>query len=77
MTSGDEHNVDELEQNLHDKGAFDLLKDLHSTQMDSDMALHLTQDRGLGVTKITDGSNRIRNVRETVLFPRDRSRVTP
>ena len=77
MTSGGqrEHNVDVLEQNLRNKGL-----------EPADFAFYTDGFRygapphagwGLGVARLLMVLTGSRNVRETVLFPRDRSRVTP
>jgi nondiscriminating aspartyl-tRNA synthetase len=77
MTSGGqrEHNVDILEQNLRNKGL-----------EPADFAFYTDGFRygapphagwGLGVARLLMVLTGSRNVRETVLFPRDRSRVSP
>ena len=77
MTSGGqrEHNVDILEENLRSKGL-----------NPEDFAFYTDGFRfgapphagwGLGVARLLMVLTGSRNVRETVLFPRDRHRVTP
>ena len=77
MTSGGqrEHNVEVLEQNLRNKGLDP-----------ADFAFYTDGFRygapphagwGLGVARLLMVLTGSKNVRETVLFPRDRSRVTP
>ena len=70
-----EHNVEVLEQNLRNKGLDP-----------ADFAFYTDGFRygapphagwGLGVARLLMVLTGSKNVRETVLFPRDRSRVTP
>ena len=77
MTSGGqrEHNVDVLEQNLRNKG---LNPDDFSFYTDGfRFGAPPHAGWGLGVTRLLMVLTGSRNVRETVLFPRDRHRVTP
>tara|TARA_B100000609_G_scaffold188_1_gene148 strand:+ start:520 stop:1920 length:1401 start_codon:yes stop_codon:yes gene_type:complete len=77
MTSGGqrEHNVDVLEQNLRNKG---LNPDDFSFYTDGfRFGAPPHAGWGLGVARLLMVLTGSRNVRETVLFPRDRQRVTP
>ena len=76
MTSGGqrEHRVEVLEQNLRD---MDLDPDDFSFYTDGFDTAHRHAGWGTWSGSATDGSDWAGNVREVVLFPRDRSRVTP
>ena len=77
MTSGGqrEHNVDALEQNLRNKGLDPERFTFYTDGFRYGAPPHAGW--GLGVARLLMVLTGSRNVRETVLFPRDRSRVTP
>ena len=77
MTSGGqrEHNVDDLEQNLRNKGLDPEGFTFYTDGFRYGAPPHAGW--GLGVARLLMVLTGSRNVRETVLFPRDRSRVTP
>ena len=77
MTSGGqrEHNVDVLEENLRSKGLDPADFSFYTDGFRYGAPPHAGW--GLGVARLLMVLTGSRNVRETVLFPRDRSRVTP
>jgi len=77
MTSGGqrEHNVNALEQNLRNKGLDPEGFTFYTDGFRYGAPPHAGW--GLGVARLLMVLTGSRNVRETVLFPRDRSRVTP
>ena len=77
MTSGGqrEHNVDVLEENLRNKGLNPEEFSFYTDGFRFGAPPHAGW--GLGVARLLMVLTGSRNVRETVLFPRDRHRVTP
>ena len=77
MTSGGqrEHNVEVLEQNLRNKGLDPKDFSFYTDGFRYGAPPHAGW--GLGVARLLMVLTGSRNVRETVLFPRDRQRVTP
>jgi aspartyl-tRNA synthetase len=77
MTSGGqrEHNVDVLEQNLRNKGLDPADFSFYTNGFRYGAPPHAGW--GLGVARLMMVLTGSKNVRETVLFPRDRQRVTP
>ena len=77
MTSGGprEHNVDILAENLRSKGLNPEEFSFYTDGFRFGAPPHAGW--GLGVARLLMVLTGSRNVRETVLFPRDRHRVTP
>ena len=77
MTSGGqrEHKVEVLEQNLRNKGLEPADFSFYTDGFRYGAPPHAGW--GLGVARLLMALTGARNVRETVLFPRDRQRVTP
>jgi aspartyl-tRNA synthetase len=77
MTSGGqrEHKVEVLEQNLRNKGLDPVDFSFYTDGFRYGAPPHAGW--GLGVARLLMALTGARNVRETVLFPRDRQRVTP